>query len=291
MVLKLDTRYPLVWRTPFSVQLGIDPPAVVLDEVTDAQERMLAALAVGVSSSGLDMLARGVEPERDALLAALDPVLETARAATGMPLVAITGEGALAESIADALAGHGLGVRFAAVVGELTAEHPDLAVATGHFVLDPGLHGHWLRRDVPHLPVVLSDTAVLLGPVVEPGSGACLRCIELHRRDADPAWPAIAAQLLGRRSRAELPALVADATALACRLVLTRLADGTAVPTATRIAAADGARGTLDRPRHPECGCGGEALLSPPRPGTGWADAHRRGRPRTSFAPVGAAPA
>ena len=33
------------------------------------------------------------------------------------------------------------------------------------------------------------------GPLVTPGRGPCLRCLDLHRCDRDPAWPALLAQL------------------------------------------------------------------------------------------------
>ncbi|MEO6205409.1 MAG: cyclodehydratase, partial [Mycobacteriales bacterium] len=33
------------------------------------------------------------------------------------------------------------------------------------------------------------------GPLVRPGVSACLRCLDLHRSDRDPDWPALAAQL------------------------------------------------------------------------------------------------
>lgn len=76
MVLRLDPRFPVVWRTPSSVQLGVDPPAAIVEALTETQERMLAALAVGVSESGLAMLARGHDDERASLIAAIAPALE-----------------------------------------------------------------------------------------------------------------------------------------------------------------------------------------------------------------------
>ena len=50
MILKLDPRYPVVWRSPSSVQVGIDPPIVVVEDLTSGQERLLAALGPGVSA-------------------------------------------------------------------------------------------------------------------------------------------------------------------------------------------------------------------------------------------------
>lgn len=285
MVLKLDPRFPLVWRTPTSAQLGVDPPRVVLHDVTEAQERMLAALASGVSAPGLTMISRGRDDERDALLAVLAPVLAGSEAPTPVPTVAVSGAGELARAIASALGGSGIRTLVAADARELAGERPNLAIAAAHFVLDPELHAFWLRRDVPHLPVVVTDAAAVIGPFVEPGDGPCLRCLELHRRDDDPSWPAIAAQLLGRRSRAESAVLVAETAAAVGRCVVARLSEGAGDAASTRIDAATGERTVRRWSVHEECGCRGvDALLtplSPARRGNGWAGAARRGRSTT----------
>lgn len=48
-----------------------------------------------------------------------------------------------------------------------------------------------LRRDgVPHLAVDTVDGAGIVGPLVLPARSACLRCLDAHRRDRDPAWVA-----------------------------------------------------------------------------------------------------
>src|SRR3954462_11769222 len=57
MVLALDPRIPRVWRTPHSIQFGVDEPALVLDGVSAADERMLVALAAGVTVEGLPPVA------------------------------------------------------------------------------------------------------------------------------------------------------------------------------------------------------------------------------------------
>jgi hypothetical protein len=51
------------------------------------------------------------------------------------------------------------------------------------------------HRRVPHLAVGLRDGTAVIGPLVVPGGRPCLNCLELHRADRDPAWPALAAQL------------------------------------------------------------------------------------------------
>ena len=75
---------------------------------------------------------------------------------------------------------------------------PDLVVLVGEQVLDARVGDNLVRRDVPHLGVVVGSDRVVVGPLVLPGRSACLRCVDLHRRDRDPAWPHLVAQLLGR---------------------------------------------------------------------------------------------
>ncbi len=266
MILKLDPRFPLVWRTPVSLQLGVDPAVVRLDDLTELQERLLAALTLGVSAPGLTMIARGDRTELDALLLAAAPALADPDSTALPRTVALTGTGPLVDALAAALARSGVHLELATAAADLGDPRPDLAILVHHFVVPPDLHGLWLRRDVTHLPIVFSDGGVSIGPLVEPGSGPCLLCLELHRRDADDSWPAIATQLLGRRAAAETPTLVLEAAALACRLVLDRLAldrlagePGPAV--SVRIDAATGRREQTEWRPHPECGCRGVELV------------------------------
>jgi hypothetical protein len=51
------------------------------------------------------------------------------------------------------------------------------------------------RRRTAHLAVTVRDDTVVIGPLVLPGRTPCLNCVDLHRRDRDPDWPALAAQL------------------------------------------------------------------------------------------------
>jgi hypothetical protein len=53
----------------------------------------------------------------------------------------------------------------------------------------------YARRRVAHLAVEVRDGIVVVGPLVPPAGSPCLNCLDLHRRDRDPAWPALAAQL------------------------------------------------------------------------------------------------
>jgi hypothetical protein len=255
MALRLDPRIPVVWRTPTSLQFGINRPAVVLDKLDLASEKMVAALSSGVSRSGLEMIARSeaVPIERvDALLATLRPVLQRPPRPTPPPIV-VAGTGLLADRLSGLLAACGVPVLVAHTARDAEAADATLAVAIGSYVLDPALHALWLRRDVAHLPVILGDTEVVIGPLVEPGRTACLLCLQLHQTDADPAWPAIATQLWGRPSPAETELVASEAAALVARVVL----GGVSASTQLLLDSVTGELSRRSFELHPRCGCVG----------------------------------
>lgn len=100
---------------------------------------------------------------------------------------------------------------------------PDLVVlAGGHRPSPAGAMGK-ATRGVPHLPVSLRDGTAVIGPLLVPGRTACLDCIELHRTDRDPLWPALVAQLSTTRRDQPEPnhvAIAATAASLAASQVL-----------------------------------------------------------------------
>lgn len=249
MVLKLAERFPLVWRTPTSVQFGVDAPVVVVEDVTAGVERMLSALRSGISPSGWDMLAReaGVSgADARALLQRLEPVMRDEAPVTSAA-VSVSGSGPLAIAVADLLRDEGL----------LTdANDPALAVLVADWVLGPEEASTWLRRDVPHLPVVAADRSVTIGPIVEPGRSPCVYCVQLARADADPAWPAVATQLWGRPAPVMSRLALTAAAAFATRVIRTRLAEGPGETARGWRVADDGGTVSAWTARfHPRCSC------------------------------------
>jgi bacteriocin biosynthesis cyclodehydratase domain-containing protein len=136
----------------------------------------------------------------------------------------------------------------------------DLVVLVEHGAADAGAALPLLRADLAHLSVLVRETDVLVGPLVRPGRGPCLRCLDLHRAERDPAWPRMLAQLLARdprRADPEEAALVGLAAGLASLQVLGRL-DGRAVPAVgatLEVGLPDGLVGRRPWPAHPACGC------------------------------------
>lgn len=134
---------------------------------------------------------------------------------------------------------------------------PDVTViATDRAEPDRAIGDDYVRADHPHLYVRPLHAGAAIGPFVQPGRTPCLGCLDRVRRDADPAWP----QLLAQLCRIRLP-------------VLPMLATWAASTTAVQIAcwASGGEPGssggtfelTADDyqlrvrpwPMHPACGC------------------------------------
>ncbi|WP_426520387.1 TOMM precursor leader peptide-binding protein [Diaminobutyricibacter sp. McL0618] len=257
MTIQLDPRIPRVWRSPTDLQFGVDRHLLVLHDVTPGEERLIADLEHGVTRDGLTALASAarVPVDVDALLTRLRPVLRAPAPSTPPPRrrVAIDGRGSAARAIGNILTSSG----FAVTSDIADVDRAEAAVIVGRYAVAPERYGRWLRRDVPHLAVVFSDRTVTIGPIVEPGSGPCLSCLDRHRLDDDPAWTAIATQLATRDSPLETELVGTAVAALASRMVLARLTRGSRRFAASSIRY-DGATGTTDVVpvrQHAECAC------------------------------------
>lgn len=275
MTLTLDPRLPVLWRTPDTVQVGVDDPPVVLTNVSTAHERMLAALSIGLTPQGLALI--GSESGLSAVEVAdferaILPALATPRVALSAS-VDVDGFGLTADRLEGLLREAGLHPRRAhphrvipqsdSKAEPVSPRQPEFAVIIGDYVLHPERRGRWLRRDIPHLPLVYGDTSVTMGPFIEPGAGPCLYCLELHRTDADPAWPALASQLLNQSSSAQTPFIASEAATIATRMVLRRVGRGAADSSVS--VTLDVETGTCRQQTwsaHPDCACAGLSMVS-----------------------------
>ncbi|WP_407341540.1 ThiF family adenylyltransferase [Pengzhenrongella phosphoraccumulans] len=139
---------------------------------------------------------------------------------------------------------------------------PDVMVLVEHGAADATRARILVSTSVVHLSVVVREADVLVGPLVVPGDSACLRCLDLHRADADDRWPVVSAQLAGALApvgAGEESVLAAIGGALAAGQVLAHL-DGTGARTrgaAFEVALPDAVPRLREWPVHPECGCTG----------------------------------
>ena len=170
--------------------------------------------------------------------------------------VVISGEGDLPCALADLLRVGGIGrvsVGANAVntldlelrshrAGEATfgsvsdlPDLPDLVVLAAVGAIRPDAGEPWLRRGIPHLPLVVQGHRVQVGPLIAGGDGPCLSCLDLHRRDRDAAWPALLSQLAPRGpflpgASVSLESTLTAMTAGAAAMIVHTCLDGQPVP-------------------------------------------------------------
>ena len=250
---RIDPRLPLLWRTPTEIQIGFAHPVAVLTDLTDAQEYVVAALHSGVSDVSLRALAaqRGMSSiDVSQLLEHLEPALESpldSPSRSPRLAVAVDGTGLGAARIAHTLADSSLANRplphasatrtslGVVPVADLMTATPQtvsptdsvsaVVVVVATMALPPERCGLWLRRGVRHLPVVWLDSAVHVGPLIDPGRTACWHCVELTRCDADVARRALVTQVAGRPAASESTLITQEVA-----LRVARWLDGTDMP-------------------------------------------------------------
>jgi bacteriocin biosynthesis cyclodehydratase domain-containing protein len=118
-----------------------------------------------------------------------------------------------------------------------------------------GIH----RSGAAHLVATVRGETGVVGPFVLPGVTSCLRCADLHRRDADPQWPALAAQLTARTPPPAGATVTCLLTAGTAAVQVLSYLDGQAAPAALG-ATLEVRPPTFETrrrpwPVHPECGC------------------------------------
>ncbi|MEU8899066.1 TOMM precursor leader peptide-binding protein [Nocardia sp. NPDC048505] len=270
----LQPRVMVLVRPSGAVQLGWDPDtAVVLapDDLDTATLLSFLRLLDGTRTrpqilwlaeeSGItpaQALALLTEIETAGLLAPPDP--PGGRLGT----IRVHGVGPLSDALA--LGVRRLGVRPVRSRG-YTPDTPvgtwrgGLVLLTDAVVADPRLTNELVLHRVPHLPVRIRDGKGLIGPLVLPGRTSCLRCADLTRTEIDPAWPHLAAQLLGRVGQASTAAVAATAALALSELesILT-CSPARALGTLDATLELDLASHRIERrgwAPHPACGCHG----------------------------------
>lgn len=248
----------VLWRTPGDLQLGLDTDdAVVLTGAPPGSDSVLRALrtprtALEVSRM-VPLLPRA---DLDRLLEALLAVGLLSTLPAGRPrAVTVVGEGPLADAVSDLLAVEGMAVRNGL---SAASEAAGLVIVCGP-TSEPD---RVVTRDLtaaglPHLVVRAEPERAVVGPFVMPGLGPCVSCTDLVRRDLDPDWPHLLAQLC-RSEHVPAPRQVAWAAAMASAQVASWRAEMTpeAAGTTLELDAHGGALGLRRWPRHPDCGCG-----------------------------------
>jgi bacteriocin biosynthesis cyclodehydratase domain-containing protein len=152
---------------------------------------------------------------------------------------------------------------------DLLVDHPEVPTTVSDVKLDRvvyvvtdavdlDVHARSLaERGATFLVVTCREGAGRVGPFVHPGETACYLCVQLHRRDHDPAWPQIWRQLRHDSTPVVSATMAAITAYLAAAHVLAWCCDDH-VPSMRGVVEVDPRQGCSTfhpTPPHPECGC------------------------------------
>ncbi len=225
-MLRLDPARPPLWRSDTVLQFGSDPIAFVHDP-EPWQQRLLHELARGIPEDALEPVAEAFgarEHEAAAFVRRIRRALLPSEAPENRTVTVQVPAGfpsPHAEAVRDALAASGFEAALTTwhdAPGETVAASSPVVLLAEHLV-HPRRSSALMGSDIPHLPIVFTGSGAEVGPYVRPGRTACLACVAAHRRDADPAWPLVAAQLIGRSIPRLDAAIACEAGIVAARLI------------------------------------------------------------------------
>lgn len=256
----LDPTVAVLWREHDVLQVGLDPDrAVALRGVTSALPGLLERLGADSSSDVADVArALGTLDELGQVVALLRQAGLVTEGAPGparaRAWIEVVGDGAYAGAVCDGLRAAGVG----RVLRSSSPETPsaDLVVLAPDTGRGFAAFEVLMSTGTPHLWSHVRDSTAVVGPLVVPGHSSCLRCHDVHRSEADAAWPALALAWEHRARPVTDPATVAAAAALVVRQALAFVA-GTPAATlgATLEERPDGQVVREPCPPHPGCGC------------------------------------
>ncbi|GAA4744956.1 ThiF family adenylyltransferase [Modestobacter marinus] len=147
---------------------------------------------------------------------------------------------------------------------------PDLVVLCRPWAAADPLSAALQQAGTPHLVATVRAETGVVGPLVLPGSpgGGCLRCADAWRRDDDPAWPRLAAQLAAVEPAPSGATVTCLLTAVTAAVQVLAHLDGDDDPVTVGAALELRPPDLLPRlrrwPPHPGCACRGTGRGAPP---------------------------
>jgi len=269
----LDPALPVLLRPDGAVQVGWSPRRAVLIRPPRGLNAadlatLLRAMHSPVSMGELQRQAGGLsDGDLSDLLGQLVAAGVATRGRRQRPVrsasIRVHGRGPLSELLLEGLRCSGARVKQSSQPhAAVTAAEADLVVLSDNLVTDPRMLRDLHSHGVAHLAVRVRDGTGLVGPLVVPGITSCLDCADLHRRDRDAAWPAVAAQLrdtVGVADRATVLATAALALSQVNRVIGAVRGSNPAPPQALSATLEfDVHAGSIvvrQWPKHPLCAC------------------------------------
>ena len=265
----------VVWRAHGVLQVGLDRQrSIVLEKSPRDADRALRCFARPRSTDQIGALLPCLDRTWLHIAAATlrrhGILVDAARSVT---TVLMLGEGALADACASALAlVPDVDVSRASDLRAVSLlDHRAPVVVVGPTIEpDRRLLADLVSHRRPHLVVRGEPERLIVGPFVEVGRRACIRCTDLVRRDLDPRWPHVLAQLC-RMQHDPDPTGSGWAAATAAAQVRAHLSGHAPQSAGATIELSTESYAVGVRPWsvHPECGCAWGVRETRPGPGVG----------------------
>lgn len=258
-VFHIRSSRPVVWRTPHSLQIGIDHPVTVLDDIPDQAAPLIHALQSGVTREGYLLIAKQLKLRAPVAMALVDGLSSAFHDDVDRvtPRLVVTGHSVARVILAETMSQWGYDVSLASSPEPSQTDVIHLLAAD--YLVDP----QWLSRygsgRSPHLPLVFSDHSVTAGPLINPGKTPCLSCRELFLRESEPHWLSLGSQLWGHAA----PTATEEHARLAAVLVSIALGELHLADTAehshpiARYQTTNQTVSLLEASFHPDCHCRG----------------------------------
>lgn len=201
-IFRLPPHRPVVWRTPDSLTIGVDSPALAVTDVPDAASPLLHALQEGVSHTGFVIMAEQLGLTRIEATDLLEQLIPACEKKPSEPTLTV-------QVLGDSRAMTPLGQRLSQIAA-LThkVSEADCVVVVADYVFHP----EWIRSlshgETRHIPVLFSDLTVSIGPVITPGHTPCMYCLFGPPGEADAEWLSVQSQLF------HMPSALADTHAV-----------------------------------------------------------------------------
>jgi hypothetical protein len=252
----LDPAVPLLWRDTTTLQVGLDPAQHVV--LAGASQRTVDTVREMRASD--DLRAPWREPDGDRRLRLHRRLTEAGLLSCGGPWraarrtwVQVVGSGVVASAVVSALAHLDLERCDSAPTPSSMA--PDLVVVAPDHGRGDQVAEHLMSRGTTHLWAHLRDGRAVVGPLVEPGLTACLRCHDLSLAGEDEAWPDLLVQWQQSAPRSLSPSVTLLAGLVVRQVHQWLVGREHACRGATVHETALGTVEWRQWPIHPACGC------------------------------------
>jgi len=251
------------WRERGVLQVGSDGRWFVLEGVPERLPHVIELLSRPRTTRELHALVPDLAPAWIAWLCqhlSSAGLLTRTRADVARPVL-VYGGGPLAASSLSTMRLAGLQPRQVHTHADVLPRDAILVVATETAEPDRTLLNRLTSAQVEHLVVRAEPSRVVVGPLVAPSAGPCVRCDDLARAQQDRRWPVLLAQLCTTRIEPDA-ALVRWAAATVTATVRARLAGVASelVGRTLELGLTDFRLRSRTWPVQPECGCHGDGF-------------------------------